>query len=249
MAQKAKKAVMDEVITDWLKEWRQRFEDLQTRCYRETPTTYALHLISQHFSDLTRDDLWDMRKALRVALENETGFNWRVTLLTPDDEVEILKVLRKEQKRLANILRRFATRLDTFTHQGKNQGAKERNKQPLMEHLYANAYRLRRRFLVFHALAQDYRSWDEGWVKAAHLATELITQLVKHLERLQNNPDAKTLAFLHASSKVLEGIADALSGERPNVTALRRLQRLLVIAFSSRLPRQWKRKRATKPKR
>jgi len=108
MAQKAATVVIENVVTELLREWQSQFHDLQFWWRPETSTTYVLYLVSEQFEDIFAEELQGLRDELQFALEAETDCFWKVIMLTPKDVKKIQADLKKDLEQLADRLREHA---------------------------------------------------------------------------------------------------------------------------------------------
>jgi rubrerythrin len=250
MAQKAATVVIENVVTELLREWQSQFHDLQFWWRPETSTTYVLYLVSEQFEDIFAEELQGLRDELQFALEAETDCFWKVIMLTPKDVKKIQADLKKDLEQLADRLREHAHAFGQLANRllAAEVTFEEREWQEeyewqdwlaqadrLASCLKEDAKRFYERFLL-------YRGWDNLWVKAVHTVSELMKLSAQHIKQitqaLKSQLQRKSLlkgelseiaSKLRLMQDALLKVSEAISGEKPNARMLKQMSRWLKL--------------------
>jgi chromosome segregation ATPase len=244
MAQKAATVVIENVVTELLREWQSQFHDLQFWWRPETSTTYVLYLVSEQFEDIFAEELQGLRDELQFALEAETDCFWKVIMLTPKDVKKIQADLKKDLEQLADRLREHAHAFGQLANRvpAAEVTFEERECQDwlaqadrLASCLKEDAKRFYERFLL-------YRGWDNLWVKAVHTVSELMKLSAQHIKQitqaLKSQLQRKSLlkgelseiaSKLRLMQDALLKVSEAISGEKPNARMLQQMSRWLKL--------------------
>jgi hypothetical protein len=244
MAQKAATVVIENVVTELLREWQSQFHDLQFWWRPETSTTYVLYLVSEQFEDIFAEELQGLRDELQFALEAETDCFWKVIMLTPKDVKKIQADLKKDLEQLADRLREHAHAFGQLANRvlAAEVTFEEREWQDwlaqadrLASCLKEDAKRFYERFLL-------YRGWDNLWVKAVHTVSELMKLSAQHIKQitqaLKSQLQRKSLlkgelseivSKLRLMQDALLKVSEAISGEKPNARMLQQMSRWLKL--------------------
>jgi len=244
MAQKAATVVIENVVTELLREWQSQFHDLQFWWRPETSTTYVLYLVSEQFEDIFAEELQGLRDELQFALEAETDCFWKVIMLTPKDVKKIQADLKKDLEQLADRLREHAHAFGQLANRvpAAEVTFEEREWQDwlaqadrLASCLKEDAKRFYERFLL-------YRGWDNLWVKAVHTVSELMKLSAQHIKQitqaLKSQLQRKSLlkgelseiaSKLRLMQDALLKVSEAISGEKPNARMLQKMSRWLKL--------------------
>jgi len=244
MAQKAATVVIENVVTELLREWQSQFHDLQFWWRPETSTTYVLYLVSEQFEDIFAEELQGLRDELQFALEAETDCFWKVIMLTPKDVKKIQADLKKDLEQLADRLREHAHAFGQLANRvpAAEVTFEEREWQDwlaqadrLASCLKEDAKRFYERFLL-------YRGWDNLWVKGVHTVSELMKLSAQHIKQitqaLKSQLQRKSLlkgelseiaSKLRLMQDALLKVSEAISGEKPNARILQQMSRWLKL--------------------
>jgi len=244
MAQKAATVVIENVVTELLREWQSQFHDLQFWWRPETSTTYVLYLVSEQFEDIFAEELQGLRDELQFALEAETDCFWKVIMLTPKDVKKIQADLKKDLEQLAERLREHAHAFGQLANRvpAAEVTFEKREWQDwlaqadrLASCLKEDAKRFYERFLL-------YRGWDNLWVKAVHTVSELMKLSAQHIKQitqaLKSQLQRKSLlkgelseiaSKLRLMQDALLKVSEAISGEKPNARMLQQMSRWLKL--------------------
>jgi DNA-directed RNA polymerase subunit F len=244
MAQKAATVVIENVVTELLREWQSQFHDLQFWWRPETSTTYVLYLVSEQFEDIFAEELQGLRDELQFALEAETDCFWKVIMLTPKDVKKIQADLKKDLEQLAERLREHAHAFGQLANRvpAAEVTFEEREWQDwlaqadrLASCLKEDAKRFYERFLL-------YRGWDNLWVKAVHTVSELMKLSAQHIkqitqalksqlqrESLLKGELSEIVSKLRLMQDALLKVSEAISGEKPDARMLQQMSRWLKL--------------------
>ena len=242
MGQKAATVLIENVVAKLLQEWQSRFNDLQYWWQPETSTTFVLYLVSEQFEDIFADELQSLRDELRFALEAETGYFWKVIMLTPEDVRKIRADLKKNLKQLTKRLKEHAQAFEQLANRvlAAEVTSEEYDWRDwlvladrLVGRLKDDAKRFYERFLL-------YRGWNDPEVEAVQIVIEfqIVSELMKFSAQclqqitrdlkfcLQQKTSLKEgLSAIATELRVIQDallkVVEVISGGEPDIRTLR----------------------------